>query len=123
MGTSRCSTGNRQGIEELLFEFLQAVVPRATRVRSVPGASEVFHAPEDWLRVRIPSYPRIVHSSLEIVEGPVSPDGEHMSLSYGSFDAPGRDEPPFPEVAHVSPPREGVITSSCSMTRQQAPSR
>ena len=51
-----------------------------------------------------------MHPLLEIVEGPVSPDGEHMSLSYGAFDAPGRDEPPFPEVARVSPPQKGVIT-------------
>ena len=50
-----------------------------------------------------------MHPLLEIVEGPVSPDGEHMSLSYGSFNAPGRDEPPFPEVARVSPPQDGVI--------------
>lgn len=83
---------------------------RLTRVRDVPRAGAVFHAPKDWLRVRIPSYPKIVHSSLEIVEEPVSPDDEHMSLSYGSFDAPGRDEPPFPEVARVSPPQDGVIT-------------
>ena len=45
--------------------------------------------------------------ALEIVEGPVSPDDEHMSLSYGSFDT---DESPFPTVARVSPPRNGVIT-------------
>ena len=45
--------------------------------------------------------------ALEIVEGPVSPDDEHMSLSYGSFDT---DESPFPTVARVSPPRSGVIT-------------
>ena len=51
-----------------------------------------------------------MHPPLEIVEGSVSPDGEHMSLSYGSFDAPDRDEPPFPEVARVSPPQNGVIT-------------
>ena len=30
-----------------------------------------------------------------------------MLLSYGSF---GTDDPPFPAVARVSPPREGVIT-------------
>ena len=45
--------------------------------------------------------------ALEIVEGPVSPDDEHMSLSYGSFDT---EESPFPTVARVSPPRNGVIT-------------
>ena len=45
--------------------------------------------------------------ALEIVEGPLSPDDEHMSLSYGSFDT---DESPFPTVARVSPPRHGVIT-------------
>lgn len=48
-----------------------------------------------------------MHPSLNIVEGAVSPDDEHMALSYGSFD---RDEPPFPIVARVSPPRKGVIT-------------
>jgi hypothetical protein len=45
--------------------------------------------------------------SLKIVEGAVSPDDEHMKLSYGSFDT---DKPPFPIVARVSPPRNGVIT-------------
>ena len=48
-----------------------------------------------------------MHPSLEIVEGAVSPDDEHMALSYGSFDT---DKPPFPIVARVSPPRKGVIT-------------
>ena len=45
--------------------------------------------------------------SLDIVEGVVSPDNEHIALSYGSFDT---EEPPFPIVARVSPPRKGVIT-------------
>ena len=45
--------------------------------------------------------------SLKIVEGAVSPDDEHMKLSYGSFDT---EKPPFPIVARVSPPRKGVIT-------------
>ena len=48
-----------------------------------------------------------MHPSLKIVEGAVSPDDEHMALSYGSFDT---DNPPFPIVARVSPPRNGVIT-------------
>ena len=48
-----------------------------------------------------------MHPSLEIVEGAVSPDEEHMKLSYGSFD---RDKPQFSIVARVSPPRKGVIT-------------
>ena len=48
-----------------------------------------------------------MHPSLTIVEGAVSPDDEHMALSYGSFDT---DTPPFPNVARVSPPRKGVIT-------------
>ena len=48
-----------------------------------------------------------MHPSLTIVEGAVSPDDEHMALSYGSFDT---DKPPFPIVARVSPPRNGVIT-------------
>ena len=48
-----------------------------------------------------------MHPSLTIVEGAVSPDDEHMALSYGSFDT---DKPPFPIVARVSPPRKGVIT-------------
>ena len=48
-----------------------------------------------------------MHPSLEIVEGAVSPDDEHMALSYGSFDT---DKRPFPIVARVSPPRKGVIT-------------
>ncbi len=47
-----------------------------------------------------------MRSRLKIVEGAVSPDDEHMTLSYGSFD---RDEPPFPIVARVSAPRDGVI--------------
>ena len=49
----------------------------------------------------------MIHSPFEIVEGAVSPDEEHIALSYGSFD---RDEPPFPIVARVSPPRKGAIT-------------
>jgi hypothetical protein len=48
-----------------------------------------------------------MHLSLDIVEGVVSPDNEHIALSYGSFDT---EEPPFPIVARVSPPRKGVIT-------------
>jgi len=47
-----------------------------------------------------------MHPSLTIVEGAVSPDDEHMALSYGSFDT---DKPPFPIVARVSAPRDGVI--------------
>ena len=45
--------------------------------------------------------------ALEIVEGPVSPDDEHMALSYGSFDT---DKPPFPIVARVSAPVDGIVT-------------
>ena len=52
--------------------------------------------------------------ALEIVEGPVSPDDEHMSLSYGSFDT---EESPFPTVARVSPPRNGVITLELLVNR------
>ena len=48
-----------------------------------------------------------MRSRLNIVEGSVSSDDEHIALSYGSFDT---DEPPFPIVARVSPPRKGVIT-------------
>ena len=48
-----------------------------------------------------------MRSRLDIVEGVVSPDDEHIALSYGSFDT---EEPPFPIVARVSPPRKGVIT-------------
>ena len=48
-----------------------------------------------------------MHPSLTIVEGAVSPDDEHMALSYGSFDT---DKPPFPIVARVSPPRKSVLT-------------
>jgi len=48
-----------------------------------------------------------MHPSLKIVEGAVSPDDEHIALSYGSFDT---EEPPFPIVARVSPPRKSVIT-------------
>jgi hypothetical protein len=59
-----------------------------------------------------------MHPSLKIVDGTVSPDEEHVSLSYGSFDT---DDPPFPPVARVSPPRKGVITLELlvddSMTR------
>ncbi len=50
-----------------------------------------------------------MHPPLEIVEGAISPDEEHIALSYGSFD---RDEPPFPIVARVSP---GTI--GCSWKR------
>ena len=46
-------------------------------------------------------------SRLKIVEESVSPDDEHIALSYGSFDT---DESPFPIVARVSPPRKGVLT-------------
>ncbi len=46
-------------------------------------------------------------SDLRIIEGSVSQNEEHIALSYGSFDT---EEPPFPIVARVSPPREGVIT-------------
>ena len=48
-----------------------------------------------------------MRSRLDIVEGVVSPDDEHIALSYGSFDT---EEPPFPIVARVSPPRKSVIT-------------
>ena len=48
-----------------------------------------------------------MRSRLNIVEGSVASDDEHIALSYGSFDT---DEPPFPIVARVSPPRKGVIT-------------
>jgi hypothetical protein len=48
-----------------------------------------------------------MRSRLNIVAGPVSPGDEHIALSYGSFDT---DEPPFPIVARVAPPRKGVIT-------------
>ena len=48
-----------------------------------------------------------MHPLLEIVEGPVSPDDEHLSLSYGSFDTA---EAPFPTVARVSAPVEGIVT-------------
>lgn len=49
----------------------------------------------------------MMHSRVKIVEGSVSPDDEHMALSYGTVDI---DEPPFPIVARVSPPWKGVIT-------------
>ena len=48
-----------------------------------------------------------MRSRLNIVEGSVASDDEHIALSYGSFDT---DEPPFPIVARVSPPSKGVIT-------------
>ena len=48
-----------------------------------------------------------MHSRLKIVEGQVSQDDEPIVFSYGSFST---NEPPFPPVAHVSPPRKGVIT-------------
>jgi len=48
-----------------------------------------------------------MHPSRTIVEGAVSPDDEHLALSYGSFDT---DKPPFPIVGRVSPPRNGVLT-------------
>ena len=48
-----------------------------------------------------------MRSRLNIVEGSVASDDEHIAHSYGSFDT---DEPPFPIVARVSPPRKGVIT-------------
>ena len=48
-----------------------------------------------------------MHPSLKIIDGAVSPNEEHIALSYGSFDT---EEPPFPIVARVSPPRKGVIT-------------
>ena len=48
-----------------------------------------------------------MRSRLNIVEGSVASDDERIALSYGSFDT---DEPPFPIVARVSPPRKGVIT-------------
>ena len=47
-----------------------------------------------------------MHPSLEIVEGPVSPDDEHMSLSHGSVQG---DRWPFPTVARVGPPKDGVV--------------
>ena len=47
-----------------------------------------------------------MHPSLEIVEGPVSPDDEHMSLSHGSVQG---DRRPFPTVARVAPPRDGIV--------------
>ena len=46
-------------------------------------------------------------SNLRIIEGPVSENEEHIVFTYGSFDT---DEPPFPIVARVSPPRKAVIT-------------
>jgi hypothetical protein len=45
-GTSNCSTGNRQGIEEFLFDSLQEVVPRLTRVCGVPGAGAALERME-----------------------------------------------------------------------------
>ena len=45
-------------------------------------------------------------SNLRIIEGPVSKNEEHIVFTYGSFDT---EEPPFPIVARVSPPRQGVI--------------
>ena len=48
-----------------------------------------------------------MHPSLKIIDGADSPNAEHVSLSYGSFDT---DDPPFPPVARVSPPRDSVIT-------------
>ena len=48
-----------------------------------------------------------MHSPLEIVEGQVLADDEHLSLSYGSVDTA---EPPFPTVARVSAPVEGIVT-------------
>ena len=48
-----------------------------------------------------------MHSPLEIVEGQVLADDEHLSLSYGSVDTA---EPPLPTVARVSAPVEGIVT-------------
>ena len=48
-----------------------------------------------------------MRSRLNIVEGSVASDAERIALSYGSFDT---DEPPFPIVASMLPPRKGVIT-------------
>ena len=45
-------------------------------------------------------------SDLRIIEGPVSQNEEHITISYGSV---GTDETPFPMVARVSAPRDGVI--------------
>jgi hypothetical protein len=46
-------------------------------------------------------------SRLKIIEGPVSQDSEHISISYGSV---GTDKTPFPTVARLSSPRNDVIT-------------
>ena len=45
-------------------------------------------------------------SNLRITEGPVSENEEHIVISYGKIDT---DETPFPTVARVSAPRDGVI--------------
>jgi hypothetical protein len=45
-------------------------------------------------------------SALRIIEGPVSQNEEHIAISYGSV---GTDATPFPTVARVSAPKDGVI--------------
>ena len=45
-------------------------------------------------------------SNLRIIEGPVSENEAHIAISYGSV---GTDKTPFPTVARVSAPRDGVI--------------
>jgi len=48
-----------------------------------------------------------MHPAFEIVEGQVSPDDEHMSLSHGAVQG---DRRPFPTVARVAPPRGSAVT-------------
>jgi hypothetical protein len=45
-------------------------------------------------------------SNLRIIERPVSQNEGHIAISYGSV---GTDETPFPTVARVSAPKDGVI--------------
>ncbi len=45
-------------------------------------------------------------SNLRIIEGPVPQNEEHIAISYGSV---GTDDTPFPTVARVSAPKDGVI--------------
>ena len=45
--------------------------------------------------------------ALTIVEGAVSAEVEHIALSYGSFVKD--DSQPFPTVARVAPPQDGVV--------------
>ena len=60
-------------------------------------------------------------STFTVVEGPVSLDGEHMLLSYGSVDDRLKSaQRPFPIAARIAAPKDNVITLEILVTESTA---